>query len=116
MRTQAVKVHERVGVAFFQDNQNLLRWVNRRPFSRSVTCLGDGHDGVWNIVEKIGTDEQRREILDWYYLVENLYKVGGSLQRLRVESYLWKGRICKALPVVLRSADAKRLGFLRKCC
>lgn len=45
----------------------------------------------------IQTRAQRREILDWYHLVENLYKVGGSLQRLaQVKTDLWCGRIEQA--------------------
>jgi len=36
---------------------------------------------VWNLVKEFGQLEQfsRWEILDWYHLVENLYKVGGVL-------------------------------------
>jgi len=45
--------------------------------------LGDGHDGVWNLFEEIGSTAIRQEILDWYHLKENLYKVGGSLKRLK---------------------------------
>lgn len=51
---KAIKIHERVGIAFFQENQSLLQWVARQPWSQTITCLGDGHDGVWNIVEQIG--------------------------------------------------------------
>jgi hypothetical protein len=41
---------------------------------------------------------QRREILDWYHLKENLYKIQGSLKRLKcAESHLWKGRIDAAI-------------------
>jgi hypothetical protein len=37
---------------------------------------------------------QRLEILDWYHLMENLGKVGGSQQRLdAVESCLWRGDV-----------------------
>ncbi|MBE9020562.1 ISKra4 family transposase, partial [Chroococcidiopsidales cyanobacterium LEGE 13417] len=37
---------------------------------------------------------QRREILDWYHLVENLGKVGGSQHRLdAVEAKLWHGDV-----------------------
>ena len=69
---------------------------NRR--SQNINCLGDGHDGVWNIIEQIGTQHQRREILDWYHLMENLYKVGGSNQRLKqAKSYLWKGFVDDAI-------------------
>lgn len=59
-----------------------------------MTCLGDGHDGVWNIIGQIATAERRREILDWYHLKENLHKVGGSLKRLhQAEALLWKGKV-----------------------
>ena len=95
---KAIFIHERVGMAFFQDNKALINWVNRQPLSRIVTCLGDGHNGVWNIIKQIGTTQQRREILDWYHLVENLHKVGGSNQRLRrVKSYLWQGLVDDAI-------------------
>ena len=91
---KAVKLHDRLGMAFFQDNHNLVNWVNRQPLSRSLTCLGDGHDGVWNIIKQIGSNEGRREVLDWYHLMENLHKVGGSNQRLRqARNYLWHGLI-----------------------
>lgn len=95
---KAVKIHDQVGTAFFQNNEGLLNWVNQQSLSRSVTCLGDGHDGVWNIIEQIGTSEQRTEVLDWYHLMENLYKVGGSIRRLkRVENYLWHGFVDDAI-------------------
>ncbi|MEO0803829.1 MAG: hypothetical protein AAFY57_16350 [Cyanobacteria bacterium J06642_2] len=49
--------------------------------------------GVWNFIEHIGTREQRWEILDWYHLKENLYKVSGSLRRLhQAQLDLWRGR------------------------
>jgi hypothetical protein len=38
------------------------------------------------------------EILDWYHLCENLYKVGGSLKRLKqAKSYLWQGEVDRAI-------------------
>ena len=41
----------------------------------------------------ISTSTHRREILDWYHLVENLYKVGGSLHRLaQIKVLLWRGQ------------------------
>ena len=37
--------------------------------------------------------KNRREILDWYHLIENLYKVGWSLKRLaKAKDILWKGQ------------------------
>jgi hypothetical protein len=51
-------------VANLHQNQPLIDWVNSQPLSTPITCLGDGHDGVWNMIAAIGTPEQRREILD----------------------------------------------------
>lgn len=60
--------------------------------------MGDGHDGIWNIDAQIGNAVQRREVLDWFHLVENLGKVGGSQQRLTaVEACLWQGDVKGAI-------------------
>lgn len=80
--------------ATFQDNLTLLDWVNSQPLCNPLVCLGDGHDGVWKLFSEVGTSAQRIEILDWYHIKENLYKVGGSLQRLHTaESFLWQGQV-----------------------
>jgi hypothetical protein len=72
--------------------------VNQQPLNAPLVCLGDGHDGIWNIYREIATAEGRREILDWYHLVENLGKVGGSQRRLnKVEARLWKGDVDGAI-------------------
>jgi hypothetical protein len=93
---KAVSLHEQGCAGFFQQNEELLAWLNRQPLTELVTCLGDGHDGVWNLIKEIGV--KRREILDWYHLVENMNKVGGSNKRLnRIEESLWKGEIERAL-------------------
>lgn len=95
---KAVTLHKQAHAAFFQENQALVDWVNRQPLSETITCLGDGHPGVWNLMANISTPPQRREILDWYHLKENLYKLGGSQKRLRkVETSLWYGRIEEAI-------------------
>jgi hypothetical protein len=81
-------------VATFQQNSRLISWINQQPFRLPLTCLGDGHDGVWNIISEIATPIERQEILDWYHLNENLQKVGGSLKRLKeAKALLWKGRV-----------------------
>ena len=91
---KAVNLHEQGVGAFFQDNPGLVTWVNAQPLSSCLTCLGDGHDGIWNLYADIGSKSQRREILDWYHLVENLGKVGGSQQRLdAVQALLWRGDV-----------------------
>lgn len=95
---KGVNLHEQAKAAFFQDNESLVKWVNQQPLANPVICLGDGHCGIWNIFAKIGKKYQRREILDWYHLVENLGKVGGSQQRLdQVEALLWKGKVDEAI-------------------
>jgi hypothetical protein len=35
--------------AFFQDNLSLSDWVNSQRLLFPLVCLGDGHDGVWNL-------------------------------------------------------------------
>ena len=81
-------------VACYQQNDELAKWVNQQPLAMPLTCLGDGHDGVWNLVAQMGTGTERREVLDWYHLVENLNKVGGSKQHLnQAEALLWQGKV-----------------------
>ena len=78
--------------AFFGDNPALLDWVNSQKLLNPLFCLGDGHPGIWNLFNEIGKKEQRLEILDWYHLKENLYRVGGSMKRLKeAEKLLWEG-------------------------
>jgi hypothetical protein len=85
-------------IADLQNNQHLIDWVNAQPLSIPLTCLGDGHDGVWNIIDQFACAPERREILDWYHLKENLYKVKGSLKRLdQAEVLLWRGQVDQAM-------------------
>ncbi len=51
--------------AWLQENLALVNWVNRQPLAAVVNCLGDGHDGVWNLISGIAPTEHRRYILDW---------------------------------------------------
>jgi hypothetical protein len=64
---KAVTLHQQAHAAFFLENEALVDWVNRQPLSETITCLGDGHPGVWNLIANISTPEQRRSILDWYH-------------------------------------------------
>ena len=61
--------------AFFQDNLSLTDWVNSQKLTKPLYCLGDGHDGIWNLFAEIGDSQHRIEILDWYHLTENLHKL-----------------------------------------
>lgn len=60
-------------VAGYQQNHELAEWVNHQPLATPLTCLGDGHDGVWNLVALMGADVERREVLDWYHTKSESY-------------------------------------------
>jgi hypothetical protein len=84
--------------AYFKQNDHLIDWIRKQPMTKPVSCIGDGHDGIWNIFQDIAPPQYRRDILDWYHLVENLYKVGGSIDRLhQVEALLWTGKVDEAI-------------------
>jgi hypothetical protein len=91
---KAVNLHQGCVAAFFRQNDVLVEWVNQQPLASPVVCLGDGHDGIWNLFAQTAPPVQRLEILDWYHLIENLGQVGGSQHRLdAVETCLWQGDI-----------------------
>lgn len=95
---------------FFQENATLIDFVSCQPLMRPLVCLGDGHDGVWNLFRQIAPEQERWDILDWYHLKENLYKVGGSLKRLaQAEALLWRGQLdeAKALFAVCHRKQAR---------
>lgn len=108
---KAVCLHEREAIATsFGDATELITWVNRQPMAEVVTCLGDGHDGIWNVITRLVVECQRREILDWFHLMENLHKVGGSIKRLKqAEALLWQGKVseAQALFIDLSSKQAR---------
>jgi hypothetical protein len=95
---KAVRLQGTYYGAFFDENQSLIDYVNSQHLVNPLVCLGDGHDGVWNLVREFGSDQSSRcEILDWFHLVENLYKVGGSLKRLKAaKALLLQGLVSKA--------------------
>ena len=84
---KGVRLHEQGTQAFFQDNSTLVDWVNHQSIAAIVTCVGDGHDGIWNIIKQLAPEKQRREILDWYHLMENLHFCR------RIDSTIEKGGI-----------------------
>lgn len=87
--------------AAFQKNTLLQVWLNAQPLVNPVVCLGDGHPGIWSFLKSVATKQTRLEILDWYHLKENLYKIGGSLKRLQqAESELWQGHIDTVLALL----------------
>jgi hypothetical protein len=110
---KAVRLQSRYYAAFFDENQSLVDYVNSQQLVNPLVCLGDGHDGVWNLVREFGSDQSSRcEILDWFHLVENLYKVGGSLKRVKAaKALLWQGLVSK-LRLYLLIVKVKNSGIL----
>lgn len=99
-------------MAALHDNSRLINWLNEQPLALILTCLGDGHDGVWNIIADFATPAQRREVLDWYHLTENLHKVGGSLKRLQqAEALLWKGKVDETLALFAQMTRKQAQNF-----
>ena len=96
---KAVRLHNLQAIAAsFQENSLVIDWVNNQPLAPTLTCIGDGHDGIWNIIRSFTPQQERREILDWFHLMENLYKVGGSMRRInKVKQLLWKGKVDDAI-------------------
>ena len=43
---KAVKLHDQMMGASYQDNPSLIEWVNDQPLDDPLVCLGDGHDGI----------------------------------------------------------------------
>ena len=48
-------------VASFDRNDLIIDWANEQPLAKPVNCLGDGHDGVWNIFKEISCEQNRTE-------------------------------------------------------
>ncbi len=51
--------------AVFQNPLGLTDWINAQRVRIPLICLGDGHDGIWNLFDQIADPQQRQEILDW---------------------------------------------------
>lgn len=95
---KALCIKGQVREAWFQENEKLIQWVNQQPLSELLTCIGDGHSGIWNLMAKFNPQGETREILDWFHLVENLYKVGGSNRRIyQAKKLLWQGKVDETL-------------------
>ena len=62
-----MRLHGSYYGAFFLDNQALINYANSQPLSELLTYLGDGHDGICNIIVELNLDGAGREILDWYH-------------------------------------------------
>jgi hypothetical protein len=91
---KAICIHPQSRMGWFMENEQLVEWVNHQPFDAVLNCLGDGHPGIWNLIDQFNPQGETREILDWFHLAENLYKVGGSLKRIsQGKQLLWQGKV-----------------------
>ena len=98
---KAICVNQQNRKAWFGENEALINWVNQQPLSEPLVCLGDGHSGIWNIIKQFNRNGEKREILDWYHLMENLNKVGGSRKRLKeAENLLWCGKVDETIRLI----------------
>jgi hypothetical protein len=110
---KAVNLDTKVVGAFFQENAELTDWVNQQPLPEIFSCLGDGHDGIWNLFAGIRTDMERCETLDWYHLVENLYKTNLSdEQHLKIKELLWQGDVDAVIDKLGSLPDKGVINFL----
>jgi hypothetical protein len=90
-----------LGVAYYQANDHLCQWATALPFATMLYCLGDGHPGIWGVYAQMQLSNPHQEILDWYHLKENLYKIGGSLNRLHeAEALLWQGKVDRTITLL----------------
>lgn len=109
---KAVRLNGRFYGGFFQQSAALVRWIQTQSLAFPLVCLGDGHPGIWNLFAEIAPEVQRFEILDWYHLKENLFKVDATRSQLeQAENYLWQGQIEAALAVFAQATDKSMLNF-----
>ncbi|WP_445305275.1 ISKra4 family transposase [Microcoleus sp. w2-18aC4] len=109
---KAVRLHSSFYAAYFQENESLINFVNNQPLSPLLTCLGDGHDRIWNLINKFNPQGRRREILDWFHLMENLHKVGGSNKRLEpARKLLWEGQVKETIKLFESAGSRQAANF-----
>jgi hypothetical protein len=109
---KAICVNQQERKAWFAQNEELIDWVNQQKLSEPLTCLGDGHSGIWKIIKEFNPPGEKREILDWYHLMENLNKVGGSRKRLKeAENLLWCGKIDETITLMSQVKKKKAENF-----
>ena len=72
---KAICIHPQVRMAWFQENEELVEWVNQQPVALVLNCVGDGHDRIWNLMSQFNPKGKTREILDWFLWRENLLDI-----------------------------------------
>ena len=100
-----------IGMAWFKSPSSLLSWVTTLPMASLLYALGDGHCGIWSLFEQMTIPGSIDEILDWFHLKENLYKVEASPEQLdALSSLLWEGKVShvKRMLEAIKTDSAKR--------
>jgi hypothetical protein len=111
---KAVTVADQAIGSYFQQNQVLVNWVNQQPLSQTLSCLGDGHEGIWNLFAQIHEGTQRYEILDWFHLMENLHNLELPLdQKQDLRAQLWQGQVDEVLQRLSDHSAPATLRFMR---
>ncbi len=110
---KAVSLDNGLCEAYFQENEKLQQWVNQQRLFSVVNCLGDGHDGIWNLISGMIEEGRRREILDWYHLVENVEKLKVSKKKKEQwKEKLWRGEADEIAQELFRqkNQEVQKLG------
>ena len=109
---KAVRLNRQGYGGFFQQNAELVRWIQTHTLACWLVCLGDGHAGIWNLFAQMTSADARFEILDWYHLKENLFKVEAERSCLdQAESDLWCGQVDAVLALFESRTDKAALNF-----
>lgn len=83
-----------IGMAWFKSPSSLLAWVTTLPIASLLYALGDGHCGIWSLFAQMSIPGAIDEILDWFHLKENLYKVTATPKLLEaIAATLWEGQV-----------------------
>ena len=105
-----------LGMAWFKSPPCLRAWVTTLPIASLLYALGDGHCGIWSLFEQMAIPGSIDEILDWFHLKENLYKVEAPSEQLEVlAGMLWEGQVStsKSRLETMDTSTAKRFrGYL----
>lgn len=105
-----------LGMAWFKSSASLLAWVTTLPVASLLYALGDGHCGIWSLFAQMALPGSIDEILDWFHLKENLYKVETTSEQLEVlAAKLWEGQVSTAIRLLedIDTDSAKRFrGYL----
>jgi hypothetical protein len=93
---KAVSLHGIRCDAWFQENEALLESVNSQPLAPVVSCIGDGHPGVWKIVTGIRQPQQQGLCIGSGSVESTIKRIG---VRIKISGAQWNaeniGRVLK---------------------